>query len=122
MEDKAIKNNKLVISLSAVIWGFGCFIHKQFVRGILFLLAEVFVVSFLIRSGINNLKLLVTLGELEQQKVWDEAKSVYIYTDGDRSLIILLYGIITIAVIGIGYIFLRKSVKNACENIALSRS
>ena len=41
----------------------------------------------------------VTLGEAEQQKIWNEEKSIFEYVDGDRSLIILLYGIVTIAVL-----------------------
>ncbi len=111
----------IVVCLSAIIWGFGCFVHKQFVRGILFLLTEILIIRHLIVNGFNNLKLLVTLGELEQQKIWDEAKSVFVYIDGDRSLVILLYGIITIAICGLGILILTKSVQNARENEKLKQ-
>lgn len=113
---EAMVKGSPIVWLSNIIWGLGCFWHKQFVRGTAFLIAEILVIRFIALEGINNLKLLITLGEREQQKVWDEAKCVYIYTDGDRSLVILLYGIITIAVIALGIFLLMKSAKNAYEN------
>lgn len=107
--------------ISGLIWGYGCFVHRQFVRGFIFLLSEILIIRYILVDGINNLKLLITLGDEEQQKIWDEAKCVYIYTDGDRSLVILLYGIITIAVILLGIAILKMSVTNAVENGKLIR-
>lgn len=109
----AMKKGSLIVWLSALVWGFGCIVRKQFVKGMMLLAGEILVIRFFIISGIDNLKLLITLGEREQQKVWNEAKCVYEYIDGDRSLVILLYGIITIAVIGFGLILMKKSVKSA---------
>lgn len=107
-----IKGSPLV-KLSAIIWGLGCLVRRQIVKGLIYLVAELLIIYYIINTGINNLKLLVTLGELEQQKVWNETKCVYEYVDGDRSLVILLYGIITLAVILLGIILIRKSVKSA---------
>lgn len=109
----AMKEGTPFVWLSALLWGFGCIVHKQIVKGVMYLLGEILVLRFIFTSGINNLKLLITLGDREQQKVWNEAKCVYEYIDGDRSLVILLYGIITIAVIGFGFILMKKSVKSA---------
>ena len=50
-------------------------------------------------SGIHNLSMLGTLGEAEQQEIWNEAKGIYEYVAGDNSLLILLYGIATIFII-----------------------
>lgn len=107
--------------ISALIWGLDCLIHKQIVKGIIYMVSEFLILSFLITSGIDNLKLLITLGEREQQKVWNEARCVYEYVDGDRSLVILLYGIITIAVIGLGIILMKKSIRSAYEVEELTR-
>lgn len=107
---KQTKANPLVW-LSALIWGSGCIAYKQIVKGLLFLFAEILIIRFTLTSGIENLKLLITLGEREQTKVWNDAKCVYEYVDGDRSLVILLYGIITIALIAFGICLLIKSVK-----------
>jgi len=99
--------------ISAIVWGTGSVLNKQIVKGILFFLSEVLIVRYIINVGIENLKLLITLGEREQTKVWNEAKCVYEYIDGDRSLVILLYGIITLAVIVLGVTLAVKSAK-AC--------
>ena len=64
-------------------------------------------------AGFYNLGKLVTLGDVEQQKIWNEAKSLYEYVDGDRSLVILLYGIITLAIILCGVLMVRISLRSA---------
>lgn len=38
------------------------------------------------------------LGSVPQKEVWDEASQVYLYTKGDQSILILLYGVATILV------------------------
>lgn len=108
-----IKDCSPFVWLSGIIWGFGCIARKQLFKGCLYLLSEILIVRYMIVSGVGNLKLLLTLGEQEQQKVWNEAKCVYEYIDGDRSLVILLYGIITIAVCLLGICLLIKSIKSA---------
>lgn len=104
------------LALSALIWGFGCFVRKQLFKGFLLLFAEIIVVYYMITSGLYNLSKLITLGDLEQQKVWNDAKCVYEYIDGDRSLTILLYGIITIVILIVGVVLMVKSVKASLRN------
>lgn len=111
-----------LVWLSALIWGLGCMVHKQLVKGALYLISEILIFRFLLTEGIGNLKLLVTLGEREQQKIWNDVTCVYEYIDGDRSLVILLYGIITIAIIGLGIILMTKSVKSAYQAEELIRA
>lgn len=93
----ALKNGSANVALSSVIWGWGCLVRKQFTKGALYLAAEAMLILYMIQSGVHNLSKLITLGEMEQQKIWNEAKSLYEYVDGDRSLTILLYGIVTVA-------------------------
>jgi len=111
-----------LVWLSAIIWGAGCIAYKQIVKGLLFLFAEIFIIKYMLTSGIENLKLLITLGEREQTKVWNDAKCVYEYIDGDRSLVILLYGIITIALIAFGICLLINSVKTAATAEELKKT
>ena len=75
-----------MVTLSAVICGWGCLIRKQFVKGALYLAAEVGIILYMINSGAFHLSKLVTLGDVKPEKVWNEAKSIFEYTDGDRSL------------------------------------
>ncbi|HEX3077746.1 MAG TPA: sugar ABC transporter permease [Lachnospiraceae bacterium] len=109
----AWKKGSHMVRLSAAVFGVGCLARRQFIKGFLFLYAELIMLFFMVTEGIYNLKKLITLGEVKQYKVWNEAKSIYEYVDGDRSLIILLYGIITLVVILITFIILRKSVMAA---------
>lgn len=118
---QTLKSGSPVVRLSFVIGGLGCAVRGQFVKGVLYLLAELLVIRYMVQSGFYNLGKLVTLGDVEQQKVWNEAKSLYEYSDGDRSLVILLYGIITIAVLIFGLVLLCGSVKSAYKAEVLYR-
>ena len=109
----ALQSGSVPVMLSAVIWGFGCLIRKQWIKGLLFLAAEVGIIFYMLRVGAYNLSKLITLGDMAQQKIWNEAKSIFEYIDGDRSLNILLYGIVTLAVIMVGVLLIRASIKSA---------
>ena len=119
---RALKNGSVAVALSSVIWGLGCFVRKQFAKGALLLAAEVGIILYMISSGFYNLTKLITLGDVEQQKVWNEAKSIFEYVDGDRSLVILLYGIVTLAVLLCGVLLLRLSVKSAYQAEQLAKT
>lgn len=69
-------------------FGLGCLVHKQIAKGILYLTSEILLIVYMVQTGFYNLSKFRTLGDVEQQKVWNEAKSLYEYVDGDRSLII----------------------------------
>lgn len=66
----ALREGDVTTRLSAVVMGLGSICHGQAVKGVLYLAAEL---AFMVQNGLYNLKMLVTLGEVEQQEVWDEA-------------------------------------------------
>lgn len=109
----ALKNGSVAVKLSAVIWGLGCLTRKQIVKGLMFLAIEAAIILFMIESGFYNLGKLITLGDVEQQKIWNEARNIFEYVDGDRSLVILLYGIITLAIILCAVLMVRISLRSA---------
>lgn len=119
---KSQKNCSVIVYLSAVICGLGCIARKQFAKGLLYLFAEILVILYMINTGVYNLRKLITLGDAEQQKVWNEAKNLYEYVDGDRSLVILLYGIITLAILIFAALLIRSSVKSAYKAEILYKS
>lgn len=109
----AIKKGNLFTKLTLLIMGAGNIAHRQIGKGILFLGIEIVYVWFMITSGFYNLSMLSSLGWREEEKVWNEAKSIYEYVPGDQSFILLLYGIATIC-ITIGFIVVwREAVKSA---------
>ena len=99
--------------LSAVVMGLGSICHGQVVKGILYLAAELEYLAFMVRYGLHNLAMLITLGEVEQQEVWDEAQQVYLYVQGDQSVLLLLYGVATLLLTLVMFLIWRGSLKSA---------
>lgn len=48
--------------LSALVMGLGNMAHKQVLKGLLFLAAEVAYIAFMVTNGVHNLQMLITLG------------------------------------------------------------
>ena len=96
---QAIKNGDIWTRLSMVFMGAGMFGHKQKVKGILVFIMEIAFILFMIGTGFGALAKLPSLGDTEQQEVWNEAKGIYEYTQGDNSQLILLFGVVTLFVI-----------------------
>lgn len=102
---ESISNGDLFTKLSMLVNGIGLIKHSQVVKGIIVLVLEVAYVFYMAFAGIASIIALPALGENEQGKVWNEAKQVYEYSAGDNSLLILLFGIVTIFVT-LGFIVL----------------
>lgn len=98
---------------SALVMGLGNLVHKQYLKGVIFLLTEIAYIWFMIQSGFYNLQMLVTLGSVEQEEVWNEELQVYLYTQGDQSVLLLLYGVATILLTLIMFWIWRGTLKSA---------
>lgn len=99
--------------LSVLIMGLGNIVHKQVIKGLIFLFAEIFYFYYMVTFGIGAIKNFLTLGTKEQEEIFNEAKQIYEYVAGDNSMLALLYGVITIFVT-IGFLtFLVGAVKSA---------
>lgn len=92
----AIKNGGIETKLSMFLMGFGNIVHKQKIKGLLFMAAEIAYIVFMLVNGIHFISMLGSLGSVPQKEVWDEAQQVYLYTQGDQSVLILLYGVATV--------------------------
>ena len=112
----ALKNGSFIVRLSAIVFRLGCLVHKQIAKGILYLTSEILLIVYMVQTGFYNLSKFRTLGDVEQQKVWNEAKSLYEYVDGDRSLIILLYGIVTLSLILVFFLIAKKFFKTGISS------
>ena len=69
---EALKNGDTMVKLSAVVMGLGNMAHKQVTKGVLFLVAEVAYIVFMVAVGFHNLAMLPGLGSVEQQEYWNE--------------------------------------------------
>lgn len=84
--------------LSCIFMGLGDIARKQVIKGLIYFGLEVAYICFMAFNGLHNLAMLPSLGETEQGKVWDEDQGVFIYTQGDNSVLILLYGVATLLI------------------------
>ena len=92
--------------------GLGNIAHKQVIKGLIYLAVEISWLVYMIQYGFYSMSMLPSLGWREQQKVWNDAKSIFEYTAGDQSSLILLYGVATIFVTFLFIIVWRDSVKS----------
>lgn len=118
---KAVVKGNALTKLSMVVLGLGNIAHKQIGKGLMFLLVELGYIWFMITSGIYSLSMIPSLGWREQEKVWNEKKSVYEYVAGDQSVILLLFGVATVFVT-LGFIIVwREAVKSAYKAEVLAK-
>ena len=109
----AVKKGDGATKLSMIIMGAGNLARKEFIKGILFLLSEISFIMMMVLFGLNALASLPSLGTEEQAEIFDETTQTYIYTDGDNSMLILLWGIVTIFLI-LGFVVVwRANMKSA---------
>ena len=83
----------LITKLSYIIMGFGCFARKQFIKGFFFLILQIAYIGFMINTGFYYLSMLPSLGKSVQGEVWDEAAQIFRISQGDNSMLLLLFGV-----------------------------
>ena len=110
---ESLQKGNAAVKLSCLIMGAGNIRYGQFIKGILFLAAEVIYILFMIMFGAGTLVGLTTLGTQTTQEVFNEAKQIYEYTQGDNSMLFLLYGVATIFITLGFFIIWRTNVKSA---------
>ena len=109
----AIKKGGIETKLSMVLMGFGNIVHGQMVKGLLYLAMEAAYIVFMVMYGFGFIGMLGSLGTVEQQEVWNEATQVYMYTKGDQSVLILLYGVATILLTVLMFCAWRGTLRSA---------
>lgn len=108
--------------LSMLVMGLGNMMHKQVVKGLMFLAVEVLYLLFMVQTGFHCLAMLPSLGSVEQQEVWNEALQIYEYTQGDNSVLILLYGVATVMLTLLMVWVWRGTVKSAYKAECLDKA
>jgi len=82
--------------LNLFIMGIGCAARGQRAKGLLLFIAQIFFVIFMISFGAHYINLFRTLGITEQFTVWNEELQINQVMRGDNSMIILIFGVISI--------------------------
>ena len=109
----AWKKGDGVTKASFCVMGLGLLAKRRYVKGLIYLGIEVAFLVFMFAQGFANIGALPGLGSVAQKQVWNDAKGIYEYSQGDNSLLILLYGIATLFIV-IGFILLWRSSVKSC--------
>lgn len=110
---KTFKDGDYATKISFAVMGFGQFTRKQFLRGFFYLAFEVSFILYMVFFGWKWLSLLGSLGEKEMTQITDENGYTY-YIEGDNSMLIMLYSLLTIFII-IAFIYVWRA--NVRDNI-----
>lgn len=108
--------------LSMLIMGIGNLARGQIAKGIGFLILEAAFLFYMIIFGFHSLSLLPSLGTRVREEVFNEQKQIYEYVHGDNSMLILLYGIITLFILAAFAVVWRAAVKSAYEAQCLKQA
>lgn len=117
----AVTEGAAETKLSMLVMGLGNIVHKQIGKGLCFLAVEVAYIVFMIVNGFHCLAMLPSLGDIEQEEIWNEALQIYEYTQGDNSILILLYGVATIMVTLLFIYFWCESLKSCYKAECLAK-
>lgn len=109
----AVKDGGMATKLSMLIMGFGNIVHKQIIKGLLFLALEICYLVFMVQTGFHCIAMLPSLGDDAGGEVWNEAKGIYEYTTGDSSVLILLYGVVSVVITVVFVLLWRGALKSA---------
>ena len=105
----------LFTKVSFIIVGFGCIARKQFIKGILFLLAGALLLFFIFGFGFPYLRDIGTLGTTVETEWFNPDTGLNEYGAADNSMLILLYGVMTLLVILVFIVLYYASI-SACYN------
>ena len=115
----ALTKGDVFTKLSAVVFGLGNIVRKQYVKGVALLALEIAFFVFLFTNGITCLSKLPSLGDQKQGKVLVDG--FWEYTQGDNSVVILLYGVCTVVLCLLFVYLWTVSLKSAYKAECLAR-
>ena len=91
-------NGDIFSKLSFVIFGLANIMHKQVVKGLIYLALEIAYIGYMVTGGVSNLAGLATLGTQQQGMVINQTTGIIEVVQGDNSMLILLWGVVTVIV------------------------
>ncbi len=112
---RAARHGDARTRLTFVFMGAGSLLRGQIGRGVLYLLAQVAYLAYMVLFGWQYVSQLGTLGTVTQGQVFDEEQGIFLYTPGDNSMKILLFGVLslllTLVIIVLYFHSLRAAVR-----------
>lgn len=92
---EAFKKGGFDTKLSFLIMGFSNLYHKQFIKGLLFLLSEILFLIAFVTQVIPSINGLITLGTNAQGLVEKDVGGIKmkVAMEGDNSMLLLIFGL-----------------------------
>ena len=92
--------------ITPIIWGAGYTGHGQFIKGLLATIFEIVIIIFTYIVGVPYLQKFTTLGTVKRETVYNPATMKNEVNDFDNSFLILLFSVVTAAIIVAAFIIL----------------
>ena len=112
---QALLHGDIFTRLAFIIFGAGNLFRGQIVKGLVFLLLEIGFIFYMVTLGVEAVRGFITLGTVEQGWVFDERKGIEVMTAGDNSMLLLLYGIISLIIIVCFVVIWRMNIRSAYD-------
>ncbi|MGN1130243.1 MAG: carbohydrate ABC transporter permease [Ruminococcus sp.] len=109
------------VKISYVIFGVGNMVKGQIVKGLLFFLSEVSYICYMIFFGINYISKFGTLGDKLMTTEID-ADGFPVTVEGDNSMLILLYSVLTIVLTVIVFAIYIANTKSAYKAYEMKKN
>lgn len=109
---EAVSKGDAAVKASLLVTGAGYFKRKQIIKGILVTLLEIGVILYTVMIGIPYISKLGTLGTVEREMVYNPATMKNEVNDYDNSLLILLFGIISLCFLIVAILLWMANVRS----------
>ena len=115
---KAFKNGSLYTRLSFAVMGFGQIARGQIGKGLFYMLIQLVFSLFMIFFGGRYIIHLFSgdLGSKLSGEQWNETLQIFEKIKGDNSFLILLYGVVSLVLIGLYLVVWNMNVKGSYDN------
>lgn len=114
-QGRIFRDGDSLTKASFFVMGAGNLFRGQIAKGLMYLVLQISFIFYFIVDGIDNLIGLYTLGTREQTKVYNEAKGIYEFVQGDNSMLLLLTGVTTIFIIVFFVIVWNANIRSSME-------
>ena len=109
---EAVAGGDGAVKASLIVAGAGYLKRKQIIKGILVTLLEIAVILYTVMIGIPYIGKLHTLGTVERAMVYNPATMKNEVNDYDNSLLILLFGVISLSFLVVAILLWMANVRN----------
>lgn len=119
---EAVAKGDGAVKASLIVMGAGYWKRKQIVKGFLVTLLEIAVILYNVLIGFPYISQLGTLGTVEQTLVYNPETMKNEVNDYDNSLLILLFGVISLCVLVVAILLWMANVRNTYRIQKLAES